>query len=592
MLIACYTFGWFALLADEYQQLSKHIASGATFISNFALLNEAGYFDNSAETKPLLHLWSLGIEEQFYILWPALIWLAHKCKFNLLIITLVVALISFALNMKGIKEDPVATFYSPQTRFWEILCGSLLAWVSLNGKNTVSAIKMRFCDWLSATIYFKKKEAAGEALPTILSLVGLIALSYGFWRLDKDFSFPGYWAVIPVLSTMLIIFAGPNAWINRVVLSNRTVVWFGLISFPLYLWHWPLLSFARIVEGDAPVRNVRMAAVGLSILLAWLTYKVVENRIRLGDNGKFKVTALVLLMAICGSIGYVTHLKNGLVFRFGYLAPQYKNEIEKIANAWKFRVYPEPEGSFLDKKYGFLRIGKNEKKVILFVGDSHLRQYWNTLGKMYRDAGNNRDEKPSVLFTDPGFPPDPKDRQFHLAPAINAVVFSYYWSIKYGSSSVNQAVRCCGTGKNGTVGYSKFPIRTPKEMNEIDFKLESYVNSLKRAGKDVYFVLDNPFGEEIDPRSMLERSFSGFIFREPTQLSRDVALSRTEPARSRIMKIAENTNSVVIDPFEILCDSAHCPAFSTEGELIYKDYDHLSLFTSINKVSYLNILYN
>lgn len=143
ILIASYVFGWFILLADEYKQLGKHIAAGAGFISNFVLWNEAGYFDNSAETKPLLHLWSLGIEEQFYIVWPFIIWFAWRKKFNLLTLTIIVALVSFALNIKGVKQDLVATFYSPQTRFWELLSGSVLAWFALYKKDSFSNFKLR-----------------------------------------------------------------------------------------------------------------------------------------------------------------------------------------------------------------------------------------------------------------------------------------------------------------------------------------------------------------------------------------------------------------------------------------------------------------
>ncbi len=143
ILVACFTFGWFALLADEFKQLQKHIAAGTSFVSNHVLWSEAGYFDNSAETKPLLHLWSLGIEEQFYIVWPLLLWFAWKRKFNLLTITILVAIVSFVLNLRGIKQDVVATFYSPQTRFWELLCGSLLAWVSLYKKGTCTNSKKK-----------------------------------------------------------------------------------------------------------------------------------------------------------------------------------------------------------------------------------------------------------------------------------------------------------------------------------------------------------------------------------------------------------------------------------------------------------------
>ena len=112
VLIGCYGFGWFALFADEYEQLGKHIAGGAAFVSNFVFLRESGYFDNSAETKPLLHLWSLGIEEQFYIVWPLLLWFSWKQRFNLLTVTIVIALISFALNIIGVRSNAVAAFYS------------------------------------------------------------------------------------------------------------------------------------------------------------------------------------------------------------------------------------------------------------------------------------------------------------------------------------------------------------------------------------------------------------------------------------------------------------------------------------------------
>ncbi|MEG0759408.1 MAG: acyltransferase, partial [Raoultibacter sp.] len=109
VIVASYVFGWFTLFAEEYKQLGKHIAAGAGFISNFVLWNESGYFDISAEYKPLLHLWSLGIEEQFYIIWPFVLWLAWKKKFNLLTISITFLVLSFLLNIKGIERDSVAT---------------------------------------------------------------------------------------------------------------------------------------------------------------------------------------------------------------------------------------------------------------------------------------------------------------------------------------------------------------------------------------------------------------------------------------------------------------------------------------------------
>jgi peptidoglycan/LPS O-acetylase OafA/YrhL len=315
VLIASYTFGWFALLADEYKQLGKHIAAGAGFVSNIVLWNEAGYFDNSAETKPLLHLWSLGIEEQFYIVWPFLLWLAWRRNFNLFTITIVVAVVSFYLNVKGVHKDAIATFYSPQTRFWELLCGSLLAWATLYKKDTLGSIKAKLDGWLAFVVCRKAKDGNGKTLSNALSFLGLFLLAYGFYRINKDFSFPGKWAVVPVLGAILIIFSEPNAWGNRTILSNPIAVWFGLISFPLYLWHWPLLSFARIIESEVPSRGVRIGAVLLAIVLAWLTYKFVERPIRLGKHSKVKTTALVVLMLVVGYVGYNTYDRGGLEFR-------------------------------------------------------------------------------------------------------------------------------------------------------------------------------------------------------------------------------------------------------------------------------------
>ena len=318
VLIACFAFGWFALLADEYKQLGKHIAAGAGFISNFTLWNEAGYFDNSAETKPLLHLWSLGIEEQFYIVWPLFLCFAWKRKFNLLTITVVVAVATFILNLKGVKQDMIATFYSPQTRFWELLSGSLLAWYTLYKKDAFANIKSKIDVWLSRIVYSEKQDNDGRTLSNVLSFVGLFLLLYGFWRINKELSFPGKWALVPVLGAVLIITAGSKAWVNRTILSNKLAVWFGLISFPLYLWHWPILSFARIIESEVPSRNIRIAAVVLSIALAWLTYKLVERPLRFGNYSKIKVTVLVILMTIVGSLGYYTHTQINLCSYRGF----------------------------------------------------------------------------------------------------------------------------------------------------------------------------------------------------------------------------------------------------------------------------------
>ncbi len=207
-------FGWFLLLDDEYAQLGKHAASAATFIINFILSAEVGYFDNAAETKPMLHLWSLAVEEQFYIIWPLCLWLAWKQKFNLLSITLLIAFISFSFNLYWLNIDLTQNFFLPFSRFWELLAGSILAWFFINKK-----------DWIKTT----------TILNNIISLAGLALLVSGVIFINEDIPFPSAWTLIPVFGALLVIIAGSQAWLNRIFLMNPVAIWFGLISYPLYL---------------------------------------------------------------------------------------------------------------------------------------------------------------------------------------------------------------------------------------------------------------------------------------------------------------------------------------------------------------------
>lgn len=315
VLITCFAFGWFALWADEYAQLGKHIAGGAGFVSNFLFWHESGYFDTAAETKPLLHLWTLGIEEQFYIVWPLLLWLAWKLRLNLLTITLVVAAISFALNLTKVGGDAAAAFYSPQTRFWELLVGSILAYLTLHSR-TLLSLKVLADTWLCRLINAQTPESNGKLLRNIQSLLGAVLISIGILFITKERSFPGWWALFPTLGTVLLISAGKEAWLNRNVLSSRVLVWFGLISFPLYLWHWPLLSFARIVESEPALPEVRVAVVMISIVLAWMTYLLIERPIRFGNHSKAKTITLLVLMAVVGYAGYSCFKRDGFIFRF------------------------------------------------------------------------------------------------------------------------------------------------------------------------------------------------------------------------------------------------------------------------------------
>lgn len=589
VLISCYVFGWFALLADEFKQLGKHIISGATFVSNFILWNEAGYFDNSADSKPLLHLWSLGIEEQFYIVWPILLWLAWKRSFNLLTITFVIAIISFALNLDGVKQNPLATFYSPLTRVWELLAGSVLAWLTLFKTRYFSEIKSKINRGIIAAVYSDERKVDEMLFPNMLSFAGFFLLIYGIWRINRELSFPGGWALVPVFGTLMIIAAGPSAWANRLFFSNRLAVWVGLISYPLYLWHWPLLSFARIIESGSPAPKIKLMVIALAFLFSWLTYILIELPVRKSWHGKTRMTILVVSMMVVGFLGYNVYSRDGMLFRFNRLSDENRIAAKKIAEAWQFSSYPTPEQSFNDPKYGLLRVGSNSNYVILFVGDSHVGQYWNSVPAFI--SSSNINPAPSVLFFPTTFPPK-IDSKLVDDPGIKVVVFSYFWAFQYGSDKINYAVRCCAIGELRPIGPHNFVTRDSAAMDEMDKKLVELVQRLAIKGKKVYFILDNPFGEEIDPHSMLKRSWNGFHLANHSILTKSHAEIRSEPVRSRIIEIAIKNNATIIDPIPFLCPNDICSPFSSEGDLLYKDYDHLSLYSSKNKAEYLRSIFN
>lgn len=296
VMAACYALGWFVLLPDEYAQLGKHMAGGAGFVQNFVLWSESGYFDNAAETKPLLHLWSLGIEEQFYIVWPILLWIAYRLKLNLLSITIVIAIVSFVLNIRGINvtKDLTATFYSPQTRFWELLIGATAAYLTLYPSvkfKTLCAQVLTGLNKLFQTIIWSKDKLKSMSAPGAdavkqhangYSIAGLVLLLVGMALINKHRAFPGWWALLPTVGAVLLIIAGPQGIINRTLLSNKLMVGIGLISYPLYLWHWAILSFLRIMQGEVPLWWQRAIAVLLAVILSILTYRFVEKPIRFG----------------------------------------------------------------------------------------------------------------------------------------------------------------------------------------------------------------------------------------------------------------------------------------------------------------------
>ena len=283
VLLAVVVLGWPILYPGEFKALGRHVVAGAAFVSNLALWSEAGYFDSA--NKPLLHMWSLGVEEQFYLLWPVLGVIAWKKQWNLRFLLAAIIAVSFLLNLIAIQTSRGnAAFFSPVTRFWEILSGGALFVWSWEGSGAQSRPLSRF-----------RKD--------VLSVAGAAALILSLLIVSRNTPWPGWLALIPVAGTLSLLGAGRDAVVNRLLLSQRWLVAVGLISYPLYLWHWPLMVYARLVN-DAPVSPAgRIGLMALSLILAALTYLYVEKPIRFTPGRRRKALYLLPAMAVAALLG-------------------------------------------------------------------------------------------------------------------------------------------------------------------------------------------------------------------------------------------------------------------------------------------------
>lgn len=374
VLLTSWMIGWFFYLPEDYKHLGKHIAAGAGFISNFALWKESGYFDPAAQQQPLLHLWSLGIEEQFYIAWPLAVIVAWRRIPNLIWLMVSVLAASFALNLWWIREPTGAAFYFPLSRFWELLAGGCLAYIAVRNGRAVALDGGRGTGFPVCSAPLRDAAAA----------TGLLFLLVSIFALDKDQPYPGWWAAVPTAGSFLLIAAGENAWINRRILSTRLMVAIGLISYPLYLWHWPLLYFARdLLQDEISHRPLTILAVGVAMLLSVATYHYVEKPVR-KPNSTHKAQAAVLatvLMVVMGIAGFLTYRQDGFATRFPESARELLNlkyDYDQAFRTGKCMLGAQEKEDFSSDCVETENL-KKRYPVVLLWGDSHAAQFYQAL---------------------------------------------------------------------------------------------------------------------------------------------------------------------------------------------------------------------
>lgn len=405
VLVACFGAGWLVLLPDEFSQLGKHMVASVGFVQNIMLWKEVGYFNVASDLKPLLHLWSLAIEEQFYLVYPLLIWLAWRAGLNVLTLVVALAALSFAFNVGRIGAHPVDVFFLAQTRFWELLAGSGLAYLGLFKLAAVRTFLRRVA---FHPVIFRRAPAEAEqdiAVNNALATLGLGMIVAAVFGVSRAYAFPGWWAAVPVTGSWLLIYAGPHTWVNRTVLANRFMVFVGLISYPLYLWHWPLLSFLRIIE-LSPTRAQRLAALVLAFLLAWLTYRLIERPVRFGAHGRAKVWALAVLLVSVGFAGLLAYKGRGLPSRFpaeirGVAAYEYDFKTDARAGKCWLGNDDSPD-AFAPTCWGKLKTPAARSTVAIW-GDSHAARLYPGLEQLSPGVAQlTRDSCPPTV--DYGYP--------------------------------------------------------------------------------------------------------------------------------------------------------------------------------------------
>jgi peptidoglycan/LPS O-acetylase OafA/YrhL len=558
----------YVYLPLDLYAFGQSVIATALFVSNLWFWRSTrGYFNADAADAPLLHTWSLAVEEQFYIFFPVLLFaLRHQPRLVWIKLLTAILLLSFALSVWAVENKPRAAFFLALPRMYELLLGALIA------LEAFPIIRGRLA-----------RETA--AISGLLMIVGAVL---GF---SRSTPFPGFNSLLPCVGTVLIIYSGQSGpTLASRLLSARAIVFIGLVSYSLYLWHWPLLVFARyILERRLESYEAATILIG-SFALAILSWRFVELPFR--RRAAFRSTKSLFLgaSAVMGSalvLGAIFFATNGLPQRFPLEVRELlaKNQavvkgwpiLEKCKNNWgrKFDSLSTVEFCFPDG---------SAKHYILFWGDSHMEQLFPTIeiiASKFQDTAPMTNRKP-LLATHGGCPPvigidvfprsldcaafNKFSMQRALKRDIDIVVLGSNWK-EYFNRQLDGAV--CDLADN----CKSSDASTVQPIKLLERKLSAQVAVLMHAGKRVLLILPSPVFP-VDPPTHIGRML--VTGREIT-LNRTLAehLTSFSDTIDAIRRVAKRVGATVFDPSEVLCRSGRCIS-EINGVSIYKDKSHLS----------------
>lgn len=553
VLVATMLAVWLVGDPAAVESTAKHGLAGAFSVANVVYWREAGYFDTASHLKPFLNLWSLGVEEQFYLAWPLVLMLLFRRQRWLVWTLAVICLGSLAGAQMLSERARDAAFYLPIFRVWELGSGAILA--CLVGRGWAGG------RWLSC---------AGRQ---ILGVAGIVLILSSAMLLDASMPFPGVWAIPPVLGACAVLWAGTGdrqtSGSASSLLTNRVAVYIGTISYSLYLWHWPLLVVPVAAGIDLPAW-ARAMLVLLALLLASATLRWVEQPLRYSRSPRRAALQASLLLLVAA-----------LVCVAVYLVERHASRALRWPAASEGRETCPADLRAIEPALAYCRVARQGPPDAVVWGDSHAdhlypgiaamdsRRNWMLLGHMscppmvgievVADEAHCAQRSEAAL------------RWIESQPTIRTVVIGFYGHYADATDVAHAHV-------HGPVGPSKTSIDGSRDQDAkrkaVARGLAAAVKRLIMAGKRVVLVLDIP---ELPFASTLCYSRPRWALAVP-QCSVQVAdvARRQQAMRDAVSAIAQDFPAVVVvDPLGVLCDATRCRA-GTDTAALYRDSHHLS----------------
>jgi len=551
------------LSPNDLKDYAQSLFASAAFLSNMLFWRESGYFDNIAEYKPLLHTWSLSVEEQFYIVYPVILLILYKFFKNKLNKILVfIFIISILTNILIVFHDQRTAFYFFPLRAWELLIGAAIA------LKIVKPPQGKLSEWGS--------------------FAGLIMILISIFFFSKKTLFPGYNAILPCLGTGLIILCNTDSDnIVKKILSNKILVITGLLSYSLYLWHWPLYVFYSHYSFlfDNQILSI-VALLFFSFLLSVFSYRVIEvpfrKKIRLNRKVLFGVTFLII--GVYSAAGLYVSFEKGLPSRFPEYISQIRLDVAKDLT-WRKKCY-----SFKYEDLNLQRLctlGDNKKRgSYILWGDSHAE----ALVRGLSDIGK-RDGFSGLFVAKSGTSPvfdesfnEPGDGKYNKKVVelikeseIENVLIAARWS-HYISSNKQDNMKF-----NQLVPV--LSIVDPEKTDKFKASFEKVVRELIENGKNVIILAEVPSVGFRIRTIMTNVKIAELIFDSKTLLDKyirtfDDYMKRNGKVLEIFREIEKKYGAKVIFPHEILCNGGECVT-SYKGRPLYKDFTHLSGWGSV-----------